>query len=88
MSAYTLDELYQCSLEEYAAHLGKSVDDLIEEKWREIELLQQAYDKLIERRQNMAFALLAKEIKGKEHSKRKTLEKFLKWRKKSCKTTK
>ena len=79
MAQYDLDDLYQCSIDEYAEALGLTVDDLIDQKWKEIELLQKAYDKVLEKRNDMSFALLAKEINGRIHSKRKMIARLEKW---------
>ncbi len=79
MSEWTLDDIYQCSVEEYAEALDTTVDDLIDQKWKEIDLLQRAYDKVVEKRSDMSYALLAKEINGRIHSKRKKIERFSRW---------
>jgi hypothetical protein len=87
MATYDLSDIYQCSLEEYAEALGLTVEDLIAMKWREIDLLQEAYEKVLEKRRDMTFALLAKAISEKIHSKRKMIDRYERWLKESKKNS-
>ena len=76
---YSLDDLYQCTLQEYCDHIGTTPAKLIERKYKEIDLLQRAYDKLIAKRMDMSIALMAKAINEKIHSKRKSIARYEKW---------
>lgn len=78
MADYSMDEIYQCDIDEYAEALGITVDDLIDMKYKEIELLQRAYDKLYERGRSDVY--LMRRINGEIHSKRKKLSRLEKWR--------
>ena len=79
---FTHEQIYG-SLDDYCEAIGRTPEQLIEEKWREIEYLQKRYDKLIDHRKDMEWQMLCKEIKGVEHSKRKMLDRFERWLKKS-----
>ena len=83
MSDYTLEDLFQCSLEEYCDYVGTTPDELIEKKYKKIELLDRAYEKILEKRSRMDMALMAKAISEKIHSERKAISKLEKWRRKS-----
>ena len=83
MSDYTLEDLFQCSLEEYCDYVGTTPDELIEKKYKKIELLDMAYEKILEKRSRMDMALMAKAISEKIHSERKAISKLEKWRRKS-----
>jgi len=83
MSDYTLEDLFQCSLEEYCDYVGTTPDELIEKKYKKIELLDRAYEKILEKRSRMDMALMAKAISEKIHSERKAISRLEKWRRKS-----
>ncbi|WP_201353860.1 hypothetical protein [Hydrogenimonas urashimensis] len=79
--AYTLDDIYGCTIDEYAKALGKTVDGLIEEKYREIELLEKHVDDLMPQRdRSMNATNLIRHIHGVIHSKRKKIDRFEKWK--------
>ena len=80
MSEYTPYELTGLTLDEYAREMGKTVEELIEEKEREIRIYKRRYDELVANRQNMPIALLAKEVNGIVHKKRVKLEEFKRWK--------
>ena len=82
MSKYSLEDLYQCSLEEFAEKMGTTVEELIERKRKKIDILQEAYDKVIEKRDRMDMALLAKAIMEKIHIERKSIARYERWLKK------
>lgn len=67
----------------YCDAIGRTPEELVEEKWKEIEYLQNRYDSLVDKRNDMEWALLCKEINGVIHSKRKTLDRIQKWIKKT-----
>jgi len=79
VSEYTMEELTGLTIHEYAKAMGKTIDDMIDEKKREISIYARRYDELVERRERMDIAILAKEVKAIEHGKREKLAKFIKW---------
>ncbi len=83
MSDYTLEDLYQCSLDEYCEKMGTTPGELLDRKYRKIDILEEAYDKVIEKRKDMSFALLARAINEKIHSERKAIDRIEKWAKQS-----
>ncbi len=82
MGTYSNDDLYGCSFEDYCKGLGTTPDAHIERLWKEIDLLQANYDRLLEQRGRMDIAMLCRAINEKIHTKRKTIAKLTKWRNK------
>ena len=77
----TNQELYGVSLEGYAKALGTTVEALIEQKKREIALLEKRYLELVDRRDEEGMVELARAVSEKLHQKREMLKRFeRKWR--------
>jgi len=81
MSAYDLNDIYGVDIGTYCDRLGTTPEKLIEDKYTEIEMLQENYDRLLERRRDMSIALLCSHINGVIHSKQKKIARIEKWMK-------
>ena len=87
MSEYTLEDIYQCTLDEFAEKMGTSIDALIARKWKKIDILQAAYVSVVEGRGDLSKAMLAKAISEKIHKERRSIERYERWLKESTRAT-
>ena len=79
MSAYDMNDIYGIDIGTYCERLGTTPEKLVEDKYTEIDILQENYDKLIERRNDMSVALLCRHINGVIHSKQKKIARIKNW---------
>jgi len=79
MSAYDLNDIYGVDVGAYCKRLGTTPEKLIEDKYSEIEMLQENYDRLMDRRNDMSIAILCSHISGVIHSKRKKIARIEEW---------
>ena len=73
---YSNDDLYGIDFETYCERLDTTPERHIARLWTEIDMLQENYDRLLERRGRMDIALLCKAISDRIHAKRKAIERL------------
>ncbi|WP_456322190.1 hypothetical protein [Hydrogenimonas sp.] len=82
MNKYDLNDIYGVDIGMYCKRLGTTPEKLIEDKHKEIEMLQENYDRLIERRNDMSIAVLCSHVNTVINSKRKKIKRIEQWRSK------